>query len=274
METLEHRIRRYLLARLRRRAVLDLYEKAGIAGLLEGRFIGDDDLSGTVWNVTDTARQFLTGARARDRELVRRFIGFGEPRGEEQSTFDWRDASAAEPPRGRKTALLTGGGTNSLSADFPYVSALLREHLPAPNPLHVAVALLAARAVGTSLPDPGALTGLLRTTTPFILVKAPVPRFEASLGVVGPGLKATLSLVCLINVGGLRRNDCRSGLVGSDTILACRIILREWSTQACNSVSRHGLGICGNNLAIGSGCQSTHGSGHSGSATQVAWDYL
>ncbi len=118
METLEHRIRRYLLARLRRRAVLDLYEKAGIAGLLEGCFIGDDDLSGTVWNVTDIARQFLTGARARDREIVRRFIGFGEPRGEEQSTFEWSEASAAEPPRGRKAALLTAGGTCPSSNDL------------------------------------------------------------------------------------------------------------------------------------------------------------
>ncbi len=35
METLEQRVRRYLLARLRRRAVLDLYETAATAGLLE-----------------------------------------------------------------------------------------------------------------------------------------------------------------------------------------------------------------------------------------------
>ena len=184
METLEHRIRRYLLARLRRRSVLDLYEKAAVAGLLEGRFIADDDVSGTVWKVSSAASQFLVGARNRDREIVRRMIGCGEPKHEMESTFDWSDPARAKPPKGHKTSTLTSGENNSSGIDFSYVSKLLRENLPAPNPLHVAVALLVARAVGTSLPDLKALTGMLRTTTPFVLIKAPVQRFEASIGMM------------------------------------------------------------------------------------------
>lgn len=184
METLEHRIRRYLLARLRRRSVLDLYEKAAVAGLLEGHFIADDDVSGTVWKVSPAASQFLAGARIRDREIVRRMIGFGEPRSEAESAFDWSDPARAKPPKGHKTSTLTSGGNNSSGIDFSYVSTLVRENLPAPNPLHVAVALLVARAVGTSLPDLRALTGMLRTTTPFVLIKAPIQRFEASLGMM------------------------------------------------------------------------------------------
>lgn len=184
METLEHRIRKYLLARLRRRAVLDLYERAAIAGLLEGRFIGDDDVSGTVWTVSPAASRFLAGARLRDQKIVRRLMGFGEPRREVEGTFDWSDPAIAKPPAGRKTSTLTSGENNSSGIDFSYVSALLRDNLPAPNPLHVAVALLVARAVGTNLPDLSALTEMLRTTTPFVLLKAPVQRFEASLGMM------------------------------------------------------------------------------------------
>lgn len=184
METLEHRIRRYLLARLRRRAVLDLYERATVAGLLEGRFIGDDDVSGTVWSVSPAASRFLAGARMRDREIVRRLIGFGEPRCDVESTFDWSDPAMAKPLLEREGSTLTSGGNNSSGMDFSYVSALLRDNLPAPNPLHVAVALLVARAVGTNLPDLSALTEVLRTTTPFVLLKAPVHRFEASLGMM------------------------------------------------------------------------------------------
>lgn len=184
METLEHRIRRYLLARLRRRAVLDLYEKAAVAGLLEGRFMGDDDVSGTVWNVSPAACQFLAGARLRDQEIVRRLMGVSEPRLEVENTFDWSDPAIAKPPLERDRSMLTGGGNNSSGMDFSYVSALLRDSLPTPNPVHVAVALLVARAVGTSLPDLSALTGILRTTTAFVLIKAPVQRFEASLGMM------------------------------------------------------------------------------------------
>ncbi|MDH0911161.1 ATP-binding protein [Rhizobium pusense] len=184
METLEHRIRRYLLARLHRRAVLDLYEKAAVAGLLEGRFIAEDDISGTVWSVSAAASQFLAGARTRDREIVRRLIGFGESRREAESTFDWSDPAAAKPPTGRRTSTLTSGGTKSSSVDFSYVSVLLRESLPAPNPMHVAVALLVARAIGTSLSDLDVLMEVLRMTTPFVLLKAPVQRFEASLGMM------------------------------------------------------------------------------------------
>lgn len=184
METLEHRIRRYLLARLRRRAVLDLYEKAAVAGLLEGRFMGDDDVSGTVWNVSSTASRFLAGARLRDREIVRRVIGVSGPQNTAAEIFDWSDPALVAPPKPGRAGRRESDMASGSSVDFSYVSTLLREHLPAPNPVHVAVALLVARAVGTSLPDLSALTGILRTTTPFVLIKASVQRFEASIGMM------------------------------------------------------------------------------------------
>ncbi|MDH4442663.1 MAG: ATP-binding protein [Rhizobium sp.] len=58
----------------------------------------------------------------------------------------------------------------------------MAEQLPPPNPVHVAVALRVARAIGTSLPNIRALTSALRAPAPFVLVKAPVSHFEACLG--------------------------------------------------------------------------------------------
>ncbi len=50
METLTDRITRYLLARIRRLSILDLYERAAVVGLLEADFIvKGDETSGTIW---------------------------------------------------------------------------------------------------------------------------------------------------------------------------------------------------------------------------------
>ena len=128
METLELRIRRYLLARLRRRAVLDLYEMAAGAGLLEGRFLRDDDGSGMLWVVSDTAKQFLAGARIRDRRIIRRLMGSGggqrhedvdvdlfvaDGDAEEGTTVHWAVATPAKPrkamPARKRGGAETGG---------------------------------------------------------------------------------------------------------------------------------------------------------------------
>ncbi|WP_220388201.1 hypothetical protein, partial [Escherichia marmotae] len=55
---------------------------------------------------------------------------------------------------------------------------LLREQLAPPSVAHVAVALLVARAVGSSVPDLSALSAVLRNPGAFVLIKAPVGRFE------------------------------------------------------------------------------------------------
>jgi DNA polymerase III delta prime subunit len=60
--------------------------------------------------------------------------------------------------------------------------ALLREHLPAPVVAHVAMVLLVARAVGSSVGDLAALSDVVRNPAAFVLVKASVPGFERRLG--------------------------------------------------------------------------------------------
>ena len=74
METLEQRVRRYFLARLHRRAVLDLYERAANAGLLERR-VADTGTLARSWMVSIKAQQYLTGARDNDRKIIARIMG-------------------------------------------------------------------------------------------------------------------------------------------------------------------------------------------------------
>lgn len=199
MEVLEHRIRRYMLAKLRRRAVLDLYEKASVAGLLESRFLGDDPAGGAVWSAPHTARQFLVGDLNRDREIVRRMIGSGarfqidDGRGTSAGrktkvgrggVFDWSVPQLDKSRNAKKRLHDDQGRGEGPGRDNRYVFELLKEHLPAPKPMHVAVALLVARAVSSSLSKQSRLMEALQGSTPFVLIKVPVPRFETGFGMI------------------------------------------------------------------------------------------
>lgn len=198
METLEQRVRRYLLARLHRRAVLDLYEMAATAGLLE-RGVVDTGTLARSWIVSIKAQQYLTGARDYDRKIIGRMMGvsrrnrdghspdhIGSTRTSEgeASRYDWSTpappSQLPKPQPGRRTRRLPVGSPIS----FSYVTGLLKEHLPPPSPMHVAVALLIARAIGTSLRRLSAFTDVLRFRTPFVVIKAPVARFETSVGMM------------------------------------------------------------------------------------------
>lgn len=207
METLTDRMMRYLLKRLRRRAVLALYERAVDAGLLTSAFIGGEEQKGTVWQLADQARSALSGNHEQDRRAVARMLGVSGPplhRGDEPVTFIVPDEDAVDGvvtfgcqsvgpsdeqqtgKRGKTRRAKAGGRAAGAAPDigFPYVASLLREHLPPPSPVHVAVALLVARAVGTSRPDMASLIEPLRTAAPFVLLKVPVPRFELCAGVM------------------------------------------------------------------------------------------
>lgn len=76
METLTDRITRYLLARIRRLAILDLYERAAVVGLLEADFIAEgDETSGTIWRVPEQSSRLLDAEPVKARAELERRLG-------------------------------------------------------------------------------------------------------------------------------------------------------------------------------------------------------
>jgi len=201
METVTDRMTRYLLKRIRRRAVLDLYESAALVGLLTSRFLDGSDNSGMAWSITDETLSLLTGDHEKDRAAVAKALQRPKPSRppEEEEVYDFR--RQAEHPVVQEleevcnAAAYQGGGSavgRDGSADRRHsrklatirLLALLREHLPRPNPVQVAVALLVARAVGSSIDGMQALLEVLRRPSPYLLLRIPVEQFERRFGVM------------------------------------------------------------------------------------------
>ncbi|WP_144578059.1 ATP-binding protein [Agrobacterium sp. DE0009] len=204
METLTDRITRYLLARIRRLAILDLYERAAVIGLLEADFIVEgDETSGTIWRVPEQSLRLLDAEPVKARAELERRLGKAPYK---TTTIDIVMSDLpGEPPRDKARSVgkakskqdTSAVGTRlkstsvvatSMREKSPSISstflALLREHIAPSNVAHVAVALLVARAVGSSVPDLSALSSVLRNPGAFVLIKAPVGRFERRFGLM------------------------------------------------------------------------------------------
>lgn len=186
METLTDRITRYLMARVHRLAVLDLYERAAGVGLLEQAFIIEgDEQSGTVWLVPEHSLHLLPSEPVKlHAELGRRLrrATYKTP------IFDVHGQDFAEPAvgnvrsatkrRSKQDTSATATREVSVPACRHEFLAQLRKHIAPPSVAHVAIALLVARAVGSSIPDLSLLSAVLRNPGAFVLIKAPVGRFE------------------------------------------------------------------------------------------------
>ncbi|WP_216330909.1 ATP-binding protein [Rhizobium sp. X9] len=201
METLTDRITRYLLARIRRLAILDLYERAAVVGLLEADFIVEgDETSGTVWRVPEQSLRLLDAEPVKARAELERLLGKAPYK---TTTLDvLMQDLPGEPPRDKARSVgKTKSNHETRAAAGPLKStsgaaqektpstcreflALLREHIAPPVVAHVAVALLVARAVGSSVPDLSALSAVIRHPGAFVLIKAPVGRFERRFGLM------------------------------------------------------------------------------------------
>ncbi|MCZ7468154.1 ATP-binding protein [Agrobacterium sp. O3.4] len=203
METLTDRITRYLFARIRRLAILDLYERASVVGLLEADFIvAGDETTGTVWRVPEQSLRLLDADPAWARAELMRRLGKapyrttaidvlirdipGEPphenvRSAPKGRTDRENHAACRRPKSGADAASSVSEAPSASSEF---LALLREQLAPPSVAHVAVALLVARAVGSSVPDLSVLSAALRNPGAFVLIKAPVGRFERRFGLM------------------------------------------------------------------------------------------
>ncbi|MEH2679208.1 AAA family ATPase [Rhizobium leguminosarum bv. viciae] len=203
MEMLTDRITRYLLARIRRLAILDLYERASVVGLLEADFIvAGDETTGTVWRVPEQSLRLLDASPIRARAEIMRRLGKapykttaidvliqdfpGEPPHENVRSVpkDRTDRENRAAPGRPKSGPVAASSASEAPSTSNEILALLREHIAPPSVAHVAVALLVARAVGSSVPDLSTLSAVLRTPGAFVLIKAPVGRFERRFGLM------------------------------------------------------------------------------------------
>tara|TARA_R110002020_G_scaffold410770_5_gene620451 strand:+ start:20175 stop:22217 length:2043 start_codon:yes stop_codon:yes gene_type:complete len=207
MNMVAERISSHLLRRIRRRAVLDLYQRASDVGLLDISFPFGEKKSGIAWQVSGSAAFGLAGDRDRARRLVGRALklvpttphdcfdhngsepvnrmAIGMSRSKSVSKAQRKHVDAGVKPSPPKKAPTSA--TNPMHArqlDTPTVLALLRESLPPPNPVQVMVALLIARAIGESITDLGNLRDVLMRRHPVILLKIPVAGFERQCGLM------------------------------------------------------------------------------------------
>ena len=198
-ETLEQRLMRFFLCRIRRLAILDLYASAANVELLDMHTIGEfGETKTSVWVAADP-RDLLTGDPERDRRVLARLLKSSQTSAQAYSGdndpadrivgIPYEPDPAGETPARRAIVAaarafhheparpVSGGASDSR----PLLS-LVRSFLPPPDVTRVTVALLVARAVGSSLAGMADLRDALSRPDPFILIKAPVGGFEHRFG--------------------------------------------------------------------------------------------
>ena len=199
------RITRYLLRRLERRAIHDVYERAEALGLLERKRIpsAGGDIIG--WQIPQTLPLSLTGHFRTDGFAIERVLGRPVPSDSDPMADISMDedltightvdgtpvhlASATSSPLENSTTrdephVLERGTSFFAGADLTrdYVLLLIRACRAKPHVADAAVALLIARAVGETIPDMGNLLDVLRRPAPVIVMQTCVAEFEQRVG--------------------------------------------------------------------------------------------
>ncbi|MBL0370892.1 ATP-binding protein [Rhizobium sp. KVB221] len=207
MTTITDRLTRYLLARLRRQAIHDLYECAAEAGLLEST--NRDNQSGLIWSLSSTTPITLLGDDIADREQIARLlraprstrspadgeISFDDdqPRSmpkrrreqEEWARVSQTSRSTRKPPRepvSTEHALRAAATDRMCDPGRHRVLRTLRSMVPPLNVGDVAAALLLARAVGESVGSLEQLFQTLRQPDAMVVVRVPIDGFEQRFG--------------------------------------------------------------------------------------------
>lgn len=191
MQIVTDRIARYLLRRLRRKAIHDLYRRAEAAGLMESRFIvSGDDQSGQAWSVTAAGASLLdadtsAGSKAFERALRRGSLpteadgdefGDGIYTGTVRSIPNGHLAEETAAADAAATAV-SDAITSGTAERFELLHAMGR-HVAPPSVADAAVALLVARAVGSSVADIPVLLDVLGRTNAMVALRVPVASFE------------------------------------------------------------------------------------------------
>ena len=188
MDPIAERITHYLLRRIRRLAVLDLYAHATGAGLLNSRHIENENTVGTVWSISAKGVAMLAGDRTSARRLVAKALKCGPAAREVTDECD--DQKAADPwneavaEAGKASRMEAASKTKGNHRETQLMLGLVRDFLPAPASVHVAMALLVARSVSARHTELGALREVLQRPNPVVLLRIPVSGFERQLGLM------------------------------------------------------------------------------------------
>lgn len=191
MQNVTDRIARYLLNRLRRKAIHDLFRRAEAAGLMESRFIMEgDDASGQAWWVTAAGVRLLDTGTGKGYCAFKRALRQGSVPAEiDGDEFEdgihvdtvrsipkgrlAEEAQAAEATES-KAAEATRSQTGSLYEPL----RRMRSHVAPPSVADAAVALLVARAVGDSVADLPMLLAVTRRPDILVALRTPASSFE------------------------------------------------------------------------------------------------
>lgn len=186
-ETIEARLMRYFLRRIRRLSMLDLLARAQKADVLEVHHIDGFRRYGSYWRASPTMLETLTGDPARDRKTIGRLLKSSvavstsiDPV-DRVTNYDF-SPPAKQPKRKRSVPVAEAGEGALIDHDIAVATSgllpVIRSVLPRPDVMRVAVALLVARAAKESLADIGTLKRALSHPRPIVLIKAPVGGFE------------------------------------------------------------------------------------------------
>lgn len=195
MTTIADRIARYLLSRLRRASIHNVYEDAAEAGLLETAFIDRKEQAGLVRRLAPAIPFRLSGDEAADRDRIARLLC--APRsvpGDRSETIplyedepqsvreDRREQEEQARAKTKEAKVVAEAEACSSTTERTVMLQLLRALVPRPAVADAAVVLLLARAVGESVADIRVLLRALRERDCMILVKVPVEGFERQFG--------------------------------------------------------------------------------------------
>ncbi len=200
------RITRYLLRRLERRAIHDVYQRAEARGLIERKRVPSASGGEIIaWQIPQTLPVRLTGhfrtdGLAIERVLTRPVLADPDPMADMSVDEDLtighavdgtpvQAVSATSSPRENSTTIedrdaAERGASVFAGADLKrdYVLLLIRACRARQHVADAAVALLIARAVGETVPDMGSLLDVLRRPAPVIVMQTGVAEFEQRMG--------------------------------------------------------------------------------------------
>ncbi len=200
------RITRYLLRRLERRAIYDVYQRAEARGLIERNRVPSASGGEIIaWQIPQTLPVRLTGHFRTDGLTIERVLERAVPTDpdpmadmsvDEDLTIGHavdgtpvQAVSATSSPRENSTTIedrdaSERGASVFAGADLKrdYVLLLVRACRAKPHVADAAVALLIAKAVGETVPDLGRLLDVLRRPAPVIVMQTGVAEFEQRMG--------------------------------------------------------------------------------------------